>query len=388
MTKMDNQETSLFTPSGCLTASALEGLALKTLSGKVLLQAKAHIESCELCADSFEGVKLWLEKTAMKAGGAPSTPGGFTRRTGELNEKVKKQLLGQKSSLSGGKIRRLPGRAAWVAIAASLVLFIGLYFLFLSHPFMKQGSLALEKNIYSEKENALQNSIADSQSSRPVLGLSKPKAMDEARRKEKLPEPAMFSQDDLSIKNEDNAGKIPSTLQFTPPVIKADEDVKDLEMKKPLHDQDAVEIVVEADEANASGVASSQDMLKMNKSTSNIAKREALQEEEMTRAYTVVEQMPEYPGGEEKMLKFLRENIKYPESARNNGIEGTVYLTFVVNSNGKINDVKLLRGIGGGCDEEALRLVRLMPKWVPGKQNGKNVPVQFNLPIKFRLSDK
>ena len=85
-------------------------------------------------------------------------------------------------------------------------------------------------------------------------------------------------------------------------------------------------------------------------------------------------------------MKFLQDNIKYPIMAKESGIQGTVYVTFVVERSGAVTDVKILRGIGGGCDEEALRVVKNMPKWEPGKQRGKPVRVQFNMPIKFTLS--
>lgn len=105
-----------------------------------------------------------------------------------------------------------------------------------------------------------------------------------------------------------------------------------------------------------------------------------------TQIFTVVEEMPSFPGGDESRIKFLMENIKYPQMAKESGIQGTVYVTFVVNEKGKVADVKVLRGIGGGCDEEAIRVVNLMPAWNPGKQSGKAVRVQFNMPIKFTLN--
>lgn len=101
--------------------------------------------------------------------------------------------------------------------------------------------------------------------------------------------------------------------------------------------------------------------------------------------FTVVESMPGYPGGDATRMQFLQENIKYPQMARESGIQGTVYVTFVVETDGRVTDVRVLRGIGGGCDEEAIRVIQLMPKWVPGKQRGKPVRVQFNMPIKFTL---
>ena len=101
--------------------------------------------------------------------------------------------------------------------------------------------------------------------------------------------------------------------------------------------------------------------------------------------FTIVEDMPAYPGGELEMRKYLGKSSKYPQMAQDAGIQGTVFLTFEVDKDGKIKDVKVLRGIGGGCDEEAIRVVKAMPQWSPGKQRGKPVRVQFNLPVKFTL---
>lgn len=101
--------------------------------------------------------------------------------------------------------------------------------------------------------------------------------------------------------------------------------------------------------------------------------------------FTIVEEMPSFPGGENKLFEYLRNNIKYPPVARENGITGRVYVTFIVDREGKIRDAKVLRGIGAGCDEEAVRVVRSMPDWKVGKQNGRPVQVQYNLPINFTL---
>ena len=113
-----------------------------------------------------------------------------------------------------------------------------------------------------------------------------------------------------------------------------------------------------------------------------------VEEEEVAEAeiFTVVEDQPSFPGGDAARIRFLQENIKYPQMARESGIQGTVYVTFVVEKNGAVSDVRVLRGIGGGCDEEAVRVIKAMPKWQPGKQRGKPVRVQFNMPIKFTLA--
>jgi TonB family protein len=101
--------------------------------------------------------------------------------------------------------------------------------------------------------------------------------------------------------------------------------------------------------------------------------------------YIIVQEQPTFAGGDEARIKYIKENIKYPEEARAKGIQGTVFVTFVVEANGSISGVRLLRGIGGGCDEESVRLIENMPRWVPGKQRGQAVRVQFNMPIRFVL---
>jgi periplasmic protein TonB len=101
--------------------------------------------------------------------------------------------------------------------------------------------------------------------------------------------------------------------------------------------------------------------------------------------FIVVEEMPEFHGGVEALYTYLSNNTKYPTVAKDAGIQGTVHITFVVEKDGSISSAKVLRGIGGGCDEEAMRVVKNMPRWKPGKQRGKEVRVQFNLPVRFVL---
>ena len=101
--------------------------------------------------------------------------------------------------------------------------------------------------------------------------------------------------------------------------------------------------------------------------------------------YNVVEIMPEYPGGQKAMFEFIVNNMEYPVKAREKGVEGVVYVNFVINKTGAVTKAKVMRGIGSGCDEEALRVVNAMPDWNPGLQRGKPVNVSFNLPVKFKV---
>lgn len=112
-----------------------------------------------------------------------------------------------------------------------------------------------------------------------------------------------------------------------------------------------------------------------------------IEEEEVVEQeiFQIVEEMPSYPGGEQKLMAYLSNNIKYPQIAKESGIKGRVFVSFVVEPDGSVSNVKVLRGIGGGCDEEAMRVVKSMPKWKPGKQRGKAVRVSYMLPINFQL---
>lgn len=99
--------------------------------------------------------------------------------------------------------------------------------------------------------------------------------------------------------------------------------------------------------------------------------------------FTFVERMPEFPG----MTEYLKANMHYPKEAQRNEIQGVVYTQFIVKPDGSVADAMVAKGIGYGCDEEAVRVVNKMPRWIPGRQGGKPVPVRISLPIRFKLSE-
>ena len=103
------------------------------------------------------------------------------------------------------------------------------------------------------------------------------------------------------------------------------------------------------------------------------------------KVYQEVDVMPEYPGGMEGLVEFMVDNMKYPKQAKKAGVEGTVYVKFHVEKDGSVSNAEVVKGIGGGCDAEALRMVNEMQNWSPGKKDGKAVITQLNLPVKFAL---
>lgn len=103
--------------------------------------------------------------------------------------------------------------------------------------------------------------------------------------------------------------------------------------------------------------------------------------------YQIVDEMPQYPGGEKAMMEYVAKNVKYPQEAKDKEIQGRVFVGFIVEKDGSVNEVKVLRGIGGGCDEEAVRVVSSMPKWKPGIKDGKPVRVSYMMPLNFKLTE-
>jgi periplasmic protein TonB len=167
-----------------------------------------------------------------------------------------------------------------------------------------------------------------------------------------------------------------NTIKFTPPVIKPDEMVS--EEEEPKMQKEVVE------EKAAIGTVN------FDKGTDDIAapiaKKNIEITEETEQPFVVVEQMPQFPGGEKEMMKFIKDNLKYPVIAQEMGVSGTVIVNFVVGRDGKISRIKVMRGIGSGCDEEAVRVLEKMPAWSPGKQGGKPVLVSYTVPFKFVLN--
>lgn len=164
---------------------------------------------------------------------------------------------------------------------------------------------------------------------------------------------------------------VQATVKFTPPVV--DDEVKEVD---PPPIQQTETTVAEATNEGTGG-----DEIVISDEGTGVV--ESAPEE----IFTVVEQMPEFPGGPEEMYKFINKNIQYPQVEKENSIDGKVFLQFTVDKEGKISDIRVLRGVkaGPGLEKEAMRVVKLMPPWKPGKQNGRAVPVYFNLPVTFKL---
>ncbi len=174
--------------------------------------------------------------------------------------------------------------------------------------------------------------------------------------------------------------KVKSSIKFTAPVIKKDEDVKPEEEMKTQEDLQKTKTTIGAFNVVGNDEVGGEVL----KAKEEIAQPEPPKEEE-NKVFDVVEEQPSFPGGQGALMQWLRDNIKYPVIAAENGIEGRVIVQFVVSKTGSISGVTVVRGVDPSLDKEAVRVVSSMPNWTPGKQNGTTVNVRYTLPVTFRL---
>lgn len=172
------------------------------------------------------------------------------------------------------------------------------------------------------------------------------------------------------------------TVKFTPPVIKKNEEVREDEKPEPPKPEEN-KVVGPKTMAGSDRPDAIDPSLNTNPGTGTGKPIDAGPPKEET--FTAVEQLPEFPGGQAALTKYLMNNIRYPPQAREEGIQGRVVLRFVVNQDGSISDITIVKDLPGGCGKEAVRVVTTMPKWKPGRQNGQAVKVYYNLPVTFNL---
>lgn len=172
-----------------------------------------------------------------------------------------------------------------------------------------------------------------------------------------------------------------NTVRNLPPIVMTEADV--VENNLPPTTDELKDATSGTETAQGTGDI---DIIAAPEASAPTMTEKALEVEIKTEApFVIVEQQPEYPGGLEALRTFLGKNLNYPRSAASAGVSGRVYVSFVVNTDGSLTDIQVLKGIGFGCDEEAVRVMQKMPHWRPGKQSGRTVRVKYNLPISFTL---
>jgi protein TonB len=208
-------------------------------------------------------------------------------------------------------------------------------------------------------------------------------AMNQAVELSKLEQPkkAEVKQKQVKVEPEKVVEQVKSSIKFTAPVIKKDSEVKP---EDELKTQDQI---METKTAIGSFDVKGNDDVngEVLKAKEVIAQPEPPKHEEESKVFDVVEQMPSFPGGNGALLEYLATHVKYPVVAQENGVQGRVIVSFVVERDGSITDVRVVRSVDPSLDREAARVVSSMPRWTPGKQNGSAVRVKYNVPVMFKL---
>ena len=199
--------------------------------------------------------------------------------------------------------------------------------------------------------------------------------LDQAKKK------AVVKQKKIELEPEKVVERVKSSIKFTAPVIKKDEQVKPEDELKSQDELMKTNTAIGAINVKGNDDANG-EVLKVKE---QIVQPEPPKHEEENKVFEAVEQMPMFPGGNGALMKWLHDNVHYPVVAQENGVFGRVVVSFIVERDGSITDVKVVKSIDPSLDKEAMRAARSMPNWVPGKQNGTTVRVKYNLPVAFRL---
>lgn len=225
------------------------------------------------------------------------------------------------------------------------------------------GGISLVKFVESRTKSVAQTSVAE------LSALNQPKTKAEVKQQKKV----KLEQPEKVVE------RVKSSVKFTAPVIKKDDEVKPEDELKTQDELMSTKTAIGALDVKGNDDANG-EVLKIKEA---VAQPEP--KPEVEKVFDVVEQMPSFPGGPSALMEWLSNNVKYPVVAQENGVQGRVVVSFVVERDGSITDVKVVRGVDPSLDREASRVVRAMPRWIPGKQNGSAVRVKYNVPVAFRL---
>ncbi len=374
MNDMMKQSSALFTHSGCLSSEALMQFVTGSLPAADLQKASNHIHSCPLCADAADGLRLWLQDNAIKQpesgtvenemmpgeGAGIGSAKAFSDRISTINLNINKRVQAHKQDENPDTEKTLPRSITWLAAAASVLVFVTAGYILWLQDKNDKAMLA------QQHENA--------------------KAVITAYGEMPSPPPAQVI---LTVKYTGKKGA------HLPPVVSIDHDAPSatvaaganvIKGSSPVDEPEYAETKPGPEsELYREEYGKHRSVRYTAVKNTGGATRQPDAEEEANAVFMNVQEMPSFPGGDAARKKYLARNLRYPSQAAEDGIQGTVYVSFVVKTNGSLSDIKIIKGIGGGCDQEALRVVKKMPAWNPGYQNGRKVAVLFNMPVYFKL---
>ncbi len=422
---MANQKkhNALFTPSGCLKSKTFQLYLSLSLHAKENEAVEKHLAECALCSDALEGLKQIENHEQLSV--------VLNKLTDNLNKKLSTGIVAVKS-----KKRIISERILYFSAAASVVILVGLFILFKMNNTGKSDltTAAMQEVssnkvpptpipkvvIHAQAEDETKSETAEiiidkiTPKEDKIHGITSKKG-EENKQQEKIPSIpkqevvqekmmkdtthkelskgiALQAKIDESMELEsiDIASNQPFEYYLGEVIIHAEKTKK--EKTSALRQEESKNNVADGminvtaySQSQPAELISSDETKDVGKSRSaETSQGEAGQNSD--HFFNAIDKMPEFPGGNTALINFLSKKIRYPARALEQHIEGTLFITFIVEQTGKITDVKILRGIGSGCEEEAIRVVNSMPEWSPGYLNGEPVRVRFNMPITFQLN--
>ncbi len=336
-------DSRLFNRSGCLNREAILLYLQKGLTDADETAVNKHLEECPLCKDAVEGLTMVNPKNAENS-------------LRSLHKNLHKKLGEHKLNQRVNDSRQLKKSFPWFSIAASLILFLGVYYYFRFYMVIRNDQ---ESTFVQQLDKSAQtidtNKLNESQSTGllAVGGIQAPAKREKESTAHSRQTPAKLAE---TYSESDNA------------VIIAENDAD--------NEQNPDEIAAYESPA----------IPELKSAPVSIERSMAIKEEEVegNEVFTIVEQMPEFPGGQDSLMKFLVQNLHFPEKTDQSESVYTVFVQFKVDSTGRVVEPKILRSAGKEFDNEALRVVKLMPPWIPAHQRGKPVNVLMTLPVRFK----
>jgi len=374
--KTITSSTGLFGASGCLSMEGLRRYQAGELTARDKAKADEHINSCDLCREALEGLALVKDPERVAAA------------VDEINRNLSEKLR-RKREPSG----RLTKRAAYFSLAASVVIFLGIfsYLKFLHVPRTPELAQAVEKTVPPETVRPGEDREEDRSGPGKSTGeeiIPEEMITDNLESHSEAPATTGTATNSPVIEgiakgtgaaNAQSIEQAVGGMKAEPSAAGVLKDTMDLLANDDLPVQE-----MKAEEEVLYPVYPEQLYQRVEKQRAT--KDAAAGAEETMEIFTLVEKMPEFPGGETTLMKYLSANLTYPPGARDSLIEGTVYVSFIVEKDGSVTNVRVIRGLGRGFDEEVVRVIENMPRWTPGQQRGKPVRVQFNLPVVFKVN--
>ncbi len=406
----------LFNPSGCLTREALMLYLRSELREVDAEKAKAHLDECELCKDAFDGLSLLND--------IDQADDQITSIQFELTERLEK--------MKPVRPVRLSTRGTYLAAAASVIILIGLLFFLtrevdlrvnkntaqdvstekpdippmpeaknLEREFPEKENISEESSMLEEEPDQINKSaeqrIAGEQISPDEKGIStnsnkitpmKIRKTDESPSESLLFEKLAVSEDELpdtASPEETDIASVQPVEYYLGEVVVYNNSLDQMNSDKTISRSTKKRSNLKFDEGMSTSRPTSVTHIASAPEANRKAEASTTEKDKDRHFFTLVDQMPQFPGGTDALQHYLSENIQYPSKAARMDIQGTVVISFIVEKDGSITSSKVIRGIGGGCDAEALRVVASMPGWQPALKDGHPMRVLFTLPVTFRL---